>query len=254
MTERYYTDIHAHIISGIDDGAESFEESVHMLQLAYEENIRTIIATPHYGLTNPGYRRADAERRLQALRKIARSTFPGLSLYMGNELFWSPGILEALKAGDAATLAGTDYVLVEFYEDEDAAVIEEAAEKLLWAGYLPVIAHAERYTNIAADIEAARVLIETGAYLQVNCRSIEADAKKPGLFKRRDFIAQRMWQAQEMIRAGVVHFVASDAHSDRRRRPLYERPAEELRKLTGDKPAESIMYANPAKLINNETI
>ena len=42
------TDVHAHILPGVDDGAESLEEARQMLQMAYDQGIRRIIATPHY--------------------------------------------------------------------------------------------------------------------------------------------------------------------------------------------------------------
>lgn len=107
-------DIHAHILPGIDDGAKNWDESRKMLEKAYGEGIRHIIATPHYsrrGLTPHIYELAER------LQDKAREIAPDFGTGLGQETFFHEGLVENLKMGKALTLEGSRYVLVEFEPD-----------------------------------------------------------------------------------------------------------------------------------------
>ncbi|MDO4870331.1 MAG: hypothetical protein Q4A65_08630 [Bacillota bacterium] len=253
-----YMDMHAHIIPGVDDGSQSIEESIEMMRQAYQENIRVIIATPHFGLRNPDYDREKAERILDDLRRIASEMFPDLHLFMGNELYYSYGILESLLEGKAKTLAGTKYVLVEFSPDTDYSEIRKAVNEFTWNGYWPIIAHAERCSSLTDHLEAVRTLVDKGAYIQVNCRSFldgGSGAKRKRFGRNNGFyLEQRQDWSMKLLNAGLVHFIASDCHSSGMRKPIYQTAVDTIIMQGGEKELLKITKTNILGLIRNERI
>lgn len=253
MKKAVYIDIHAHIIPGVDDGAQSLEEAVKMMEQAYAESIRAIIATPHFGIRNTGYNDKTAKKRLNELQKIADKQFPGLKLFMGNELYYSVGTLESLQKKWAHTLAGTNYVLIEFSTDVEYDKIANAVEEMRWNGYWPIIAHAERYHCLIDNIELAKQLVNMGAYIQINARSF-IRTKKRREKKKRFFLEQNRDWCMELLKAGYVHFIASDAHSTGTRRPVYESAVSEIIAQGGEEQIHQITQTNITKLLRNEKI
>ena len=246
-------DIHTHIIPGVDDGSQSMEESVKMLEQAYAENIRVIIATPHFGIRNPDYNDKTAEKRLDELRKIANKKFPEMKLFLGNELYYSAGSLESLQKKWAHTIAGTNYVLIEFSTDVEYEFIARAVEDLCWNGYWPIIAHAERYQCLVEDMDLVRQLVENGAYIQINARTFIRTKKKREK-KKRFFLEQNREWSMQLLKEGLVHFIASDCHSSGTRRPVYESAVKEIIDQGGEEKLRPIVKTNIVKLIRNEKI
>ena len=83
-----YTDIHSHILPGVDDGSQDMEETLALLKLCYEEGTRRIFATPHYV---PGHKSASLghlrKLRAEVAEKI-KETYPAMELYGGNEIYY----------------------------------------------------------------------------------------------------------------------------------------------------------------------
>ena len=105
------TDVHAHILPGVDDGAESLEEARQMLQMAYDQGIRRIIATPHY---RRGQDTARLRELARELKKEAEKIDSDFRIYLGQELMDSEELLEDLKEGRAFTMGGSTYIPIEF--------------------------------------------------------------------------------------------------------------------------------------------
>jgi protein-tyrosine phosphatase len=82
-----YMDIHTHIIPGVDDGSESMEQSMKMIAQAYDEGIRAIIATPHYGVVNYGYDGNKVQEAFHELRREVKKAYPDMHLFIGNEIY-----------------------------------------------------------------------------------------------------------------------------------------------------------------------
>lgn len=226
----HYTDIHTHILPGVDDGPEEITESLRMLDIAYQEGIRRIIATPHFGLKNPGLSQEYAKKQLEKLQKAAARDMPDLVIDYGNELYWSDGIIESLKDGTACTLAKSEFVLVEFGIDTSYEDIEDAVIRLKWNGYRPILAHTERYEHLKRKPDRVRQIKQRGGMIQVNCRSLVLDeGKKKGLrmlFSRRD---DRLNWSERLMKDGLIDFIASDCHDIRIRKPEYRNAAEKIR-------------------------
>lgn len=109
------TDIHSHILPGMDDGSANLEESLEMLRMAASQGFRNFIATPHY---SPLYRNLCPDRIREQCAwlegKAKASVQEEIRIYPGQELFYEDGLEEKLDEGKLLTLADSSYVLIEF--------------------------------------------------------------------------------------------------------------------------------------------
>ncbi len=218
-----YIDIHSHILPGLDDGSENFEMSLRMLRQAAEDHIEEIILTPHY---KPMRRNLPPEKVRQAFRELeARAEEAGIPirLHLGSEIYYSSEALAALRDGNALTIAGTSYVLVEFSPREDHAYIRDAAYSLLSEGYLPILAHVERYGSLMSKKTRVEALYDMGCYIQVNAASITG---ANGRESRQD--------VKQLLKKELVHFAATDSHDDRNRMPVLSGAAAYVAKKYGE--------------------
>ena len=108
------TDIHAHILPGIDDGPETMEETRRMLRKAFEQGIRSIIATPHYFRRHYEPEVRQIYELVSAVQAEADTLTPGLRIYPGQEIMHFYEIEEFLLEKKVIPLSGTRYVLIEF--------------------------------------------------------------------------------------------------------------------------------------------
>lgn len=203
-----YTDIHHHILYGVDDGAQSAEEMRAMLEKAAADGIGRMIATSHI---TPGIQKFDWEqyrRALEEAREYCRARELDLQLWEGAEIMYTPQTCDYLEDGRAPTLAGTDAVLVEFMPDVRYDRLCDAISRLGRRGYLPILAHVERYRCLAAHPSRARKLRrEMDVCFQVNCSSILAG---------RDGMPRRF--VKKMLDWDLVDAIATDAHGSAMRR------------------------------------
>lgn len=236
-------DIHSHILSGIDDGAESVEETLKMLKIAADDGVRQIIATPHFH-----YRRGHAtpeqiRNKISEVQKLAEEAKIPVKLHAGNELYYTHELLETVKAGEALTMAGSDYVLLEFSPETERRRIQNAMYEFLCEGYYPVIAHMERYLAFQKHEDFAEAVLQMGACFQVNAGSLLGNA---------GWAVKRF--AKEMVKNGNIHFIATDAHDADRRSPAFGKAAEWLLKKCGESALQECVYDNPMMILKNKAL
>ena len=233
-----YTDVHIHMLWGVDDGAKTVEEAREMLEMAYTEGTRSICLTPHY---HPGYfgeNRESSEKAFLELKEYAAVRYPELKLYLGNELRYSPGCVEWLNHGRCRTLNGTNHVLVDFSETAKKSLIINAAHQLLNAGYRPVIAHVERYRDLGKDLRADENLKACGAVLQIDAGS---------LFGEWGYYAKQ--KSRKLLDVRLADLVCTDAHGVKGRTPTLSKAYEYVRKHCGDEYAEEVFCTNAQRLL-----
>ncbi len=238
-----YIDIHSHILPGADDGSDSMETSLKMLHMAAGDGITQIILTPH---SKPWHRcRSCSETAAEAerLQEIAQAEGLDIKLHMGNELYYRSSLIEEIENRQAGTLAGSRYVLVEFEPSADFGYIRNGVYELLTGGYYPIVAHVERYKNVCDKTAKVAELIETGCFIQVNAGSVMG---------RFGFGAARL--TGKMLRQGLVHFIATDAHDTRRRCPLLSECAEYVEKRFGEDKSRRLFWENPMRVLRDEDI
>lgn len=229
-----YIDIHSHILPGMDDGSQDMEETLEMLRIAQEEGITHIIATPHY---KSGRFRADAANLrnvLDEVRQRAREQGIHIKLYAGNEIYYHSDLEERLESGRLCTMNGTDYVLVEFSPFEDYLYIRNAVYNLLGMGYVPILAHVERYACLCKKREHVRELKSMGCAIQVNAGSIIGDTG----WKAARFV-------KRLLKEELVDYLGTDAHdSNGRRRPAMAKCAAYLKHKCSRTYADALLYGN----------
>lgn len=197
-------DIHAHILPGVDDGAADWDEARWMLQCAYGQGIRTIIATPHYSQGQDVRRLEELARQMD---KEAKRIDPGFNIFLGQEILYFGSMAERLKEGHALTMAGSRYVLVEFMPEVPYRKLYQAVRTVMMAGYYPIIAHVERYQALRDDGHMEE-LAGTGCHMQMNYRSLQG-----GMLDRNARWCRR--QAQD----GRIAFLGTDMHHRTYRTP-----------------------------------
>lgn len=163
-----FYDIHSHILAKVDDGAETFEMSCRMLDMAYEEGIRHLCVTPHYNRHNAD----DAERpkkvmrAFRALELYAKKQYEDMHLYRGNEVMYFPDMVKYLDSGSITTMNGGRYVLVEYKPNASYHNVYSGLQQILYGGYLPVLAHVERLDCLIDEWDKLEELKESGVILQ----------------------------------------------------------------------------------------
>lgn len=236
-------DIHSHILPGIDDGAKDLATAVEMAQLYLDNGFHHVVATPHWlddVNKNPA---ADSRQAITSLQQeLARRKMP-LQLHHGGEFFISLDILAALKKGTGVSLANSRYVLVEFPMRDCSAFIETAVFQLLVKGYVPIIAHPERYSYVIDDPNLVYQWIEKGALIQLNMPSLM------GMYGKK---AEKT--AEILLRHQMVHFLGTDAHSPRRRSPNVQPALSIAKKLIGADRVEKLMVMNPTHILQNKRL
>ena len=200
---RRFTDIHHHLLYGIDDGPDTRRKMYAMLRRAEEQGVTRIVATPH---VTPGVKRFNRQQYDKALQEAqAYCDQKGLDIriYGGAEILYTDQSCRHLQEDRVPTLAGTDLVLVEFSPDVRFDRMREALRRLASGGFSPVVAHVERYQCLVRwPSRAERLKDEINLYYQVNCSTI---IRRKGYFLRRFM--------RRMLDYELIDVVASDAHN-----------------------------------------
>ena len=233
-----FIDIHHHMIYGIDDGAKSFEGTEKMIRDAVENEVDTIITTPHITPGHAPFPFEDYEAHLEETRRfLAQQNIP-LKLYTGAEILYTSATPRLLQAGMVPTLAGSQFALVEFTPDDDYDYILDAAMHIASAGFVPIIAHVERYEQVRKVAQIEELRRECNAMIQMNASTV---VRKHSFFKER-------W-VRRILSEGLIDFVASDSHDlpgrASRMRPAFDR----LKADYGREVAHKLTHGNAARLI-----
>ncbi len=233
-----FIDIHCHLLPGVDDGAESMDKALALLQRAYCDGTRTMILTPHY--------RGRYKPKPQALRELLcqlQAHFPAMELHLGSEVHYQTDIGSLLDDGRALPLCGSRYCLVEFPSAVPKSVILQGISQMLNWGYIPIIAHAERYAVIRKYPALADELVYMGARIQLNAGSV---------------LGTDGWGTKRcctrLLKDGLVHFIASDAHDEVSRPPELSKCFTQIKRRFGAEYASALFYENARHIIENTMI
>ena len=239
----YYVDMHCHILPGVDDGSKDMEMTMRMLQVARDNGIGEFIVTPH---NNGAHRSVSAEgilRRTEELQKASDEAGFDFVFHPGSELYFDSTLPDRLDAGEAITLAGSRYCLVEFSPGDPYDYIQEGLRSLSYAGYRVILAHCERYICLLDKPDRCRDLVRNGVLLQVNAASV-----KPVLFRKIPRFVDGLLEEE------LVSFVSTDAHRDVGRAPEMKEAATWLRKHCREDYYDAVLRDNALAVIAGEEL
>lgn len=198
-----FIDLHSHIAWDVDDGIKTKEDAIKALEQAIEDGIMGICSTPHVicGKTDTNAFQ-NILLRQQELMEIAKEM--GVYIYSGAEMFMNIDFLDSLDNGIFQTLNESQYMLVEFDLSRDIhyiSYIDEYLDELFCRGFIPIIAHVERFFPTGLDLEMVENWLEMGCLLQTNRTSLMGFQGK---------VIQR--NAHYLVKNKMIHLVASDTH------------------------------------------
>ncbi len=229
-------DIHCHMLFGVDDGADSIEESVKMLSEAKKQGITDIILTPHLRHGMFRYEKDLVEANYQSLLPYAKKL--GVGLYLGCEYHVNTEIMDAYGKGRFHSLADRKYILTEYSSVSEYSFLVKMTQEVMRHGFVPVIAHVERYGCLQEDIERVAELQDMGAWIQVNADAVLGlEGRGPKRF------------CKELLEEGWVDVIASDAHGVKNRACHMEKCFSYVSKKFGRNYATELMEHNPRKII-----
>jgi len=197
------TDLHSHLIPGIDDGSKSMEESIEMIEAFVAQGYTKLITTPH--IMNHRYpnSRAIIEEGLAALKAELKARDIKIEIEAASEYYLDETVMALVEARDIMTF-GDNYMLFEMSYVQPLHYLEEMVFEIEVAGYRPVLAHPERYIYMHDDFSKYERLKEIGLLLQVNVPSLGGYYSKPV-----------RTAAKKIADAGMIDFIGSDAHKMR---------------------------------------
>lgn len=228
-------DIHSHVLPGLDDGARTLEDSVAMLEMAADAGTTDLVATPHAN-TEYKYDPAAIEERLTQLRGLLNGR---IRLYSGCDFhLMYENIQDALENPTKYTINHKQWLLVEF---SDFIIFPNTADllaRLREGRMLPIITHPERNQILQNRFDDLQRWVMEGSYIQVTALSLLGT-----------FGAAARKFSERLIEAGLVHFIASDAHDTEYRTTRLDTAFEWLTKRYGEEYALAVTVDNPSATI-----
>lgn len=233
-----FVDIHTHILPGVDDGAPDLAAAMALLEKAHAAGTRTLYLTPHF---RGRFRDNTAEKLLplmEQLRAAAAEKFPELTLRPGCEIHYQSDAPQKLLDGELLCMNGTEYVLLEFDFGARLREIYAGVDGMLSFGFVPIIAHAERYAAFLEKKDLAEELCRAGVLIQLNADSILGETG----FKVKRY-------CHRLLEDGLVHFIASDAHDLDVRQPVLRACYEKIAKKYAPEYADALFRENALQLL-----
>lgn len=197
-------DLHTHILPYLDDGAEDLEITIEMLRSMIDSGVHHVVATPHFNPSSDDLDTFLNNRRqsLDLVLNIVSELSLNIHVYSGAEIMLSSDIIQMDLS--PFTIANSDYVLIELSTQYDDPNLESLLREVLNKGFIPVIAHIERYSYLVNNSQRIVNLIQQGCLMQVNVTGITSN---------------RYPHVKAMIKKNLIHLVGSDAHNMRSRKP-----------------------------------
>ncbi|PRX35687.1 protein-tyrosine phosphatase [Orenia metallireducens] len=234
-------DIHTHILPGVDDGAKELNESLEIAREAERQGVTTIVATPHY--MEEGYGISPSETKQQVAELQAEIERAGIDVRVlsGAEVYIMPNLAKRVKEGMVTTINDSSYILIEFPMTKIPDYTDDLLYDLKVMGYTPIIAHPERYKEIQTDPNRLYYWIKSGVLAQLNAGSLLGA-----------FGSKVKETAELLVDLNMVQLIASDLHSNTRRRECLE---DGFTKLEGRIAHRAELYLQNAEaVINNDNV
>lgn len=236
-------DMHNHILFGVDDGAKTLYESIELIKEEIQKGVTHIIVTPHFNKRNYYLFQDKISVNFQLLKEAIEKEDLNVQLYLGNEVYLEPTNYISTLDNGFYTLADSKYILVEFNEIIPPDNIPEMCYEISICGYIPIIAHIERYEILYDNKKLLVEILGEGALLQVNASSIINKENN----ERNKF-------AHYLLKNELVSFAASDVHNNTTRKFYLDEAYKVVCQTNGKSYADKIFSLNQLGIINNKEI
>lgn len=238
-------DIHCHIIPNIDDGSRSNEETIEILHQAEENGVTDIIVTPHFILGSL-YNKTKKENKekLKEIQELVKKENIKINLHLGNEIYIDEKIVDLLKEKKTATMNDSKYVLFELPLNSNCHNLNSVIFELQSNGYIPILAHPERYRFLKENPILAEDLLSRGVLFQCNIGSF---------FEKYGREARKL--AELFLKHNMITFISSDTHHETS--DFYYKInnlKEKLLKITTEEYLIELLEDNARKVITNQKI
>jgi protein-tyrosine phosphatase len=234
-------DLHCHYLPGIDDGAQTLEESLDLARAAVAAGITAAVMTPHihpgrYENTGPSVKKLCA-----AFQQVLKHKQIPLHVYAGGEVRVSSEIMEMVERDEIPYLGELDgyrIVLLEFPHGHLVFGADKLVAWLLARRIRPLIAHPERNKDVMRNLDKIRPFVEMGAMLQLTGASVLGQFGKPAL-----------QCARQILEKGWAAVVATDSHNLRHRPPNLDLAHTALVEIAGESYARDLTHNTPALIV-----
>lgn len=196
-----YIDLHCHCVPGVDDGARHLTESIEILRALRAIGFSSVVTTPHI---RPGMFDNSPDSLQTAFEHLTASIThePDLpQLRLSSEHFFDDVVFQNLMHQHGLPYPGGHSILLEFYTSDFPHTIDQRLADLRRQGYLPVIAHPERYEPLWKEPQILERLLDLG------CAALLDAGALTGRYGRRP---QRA--ARDFLEQGLYRAACSDAH------------------------------------------
>lgn len=196
-----HTDIHSHLLPGIDDGSKTLAESAEMIRVFQKMGYKKLVTTPH--IMSDFYRNTPEIilGKLAELKKYLREEEIHMEIEAAAEYYLDDGFLQKLKQEEGLLTFGDNYVLFETAYLNAPYQLWEAIFEMQSMGYRPILAHPERYVYIQKEPQLLNKLLERDVLLQINLNSLMGHYSKA---------SQEI--AERLVAQNQVSFIGSDCH------------------------------------------
>ncbi|MBQ7108557.1 MAG: hypothetical protein IJN95_05650 [Clostridia bacterium] len=231
-----FTDIHSHILCGVDDGPENFEQSVELLNAAVQNGVKNLIATPHFypALHSLSHQMSLVDEAFLQLNNYVKQNNIPISILRGFEVRYFKGISRIDSLG-LLSINNSKVLLLELPREPITEEMIDEILKICYSGYMVVLAHVERYAKMSGFQRLKQLIIDGEVLVQCNASS----------FIKGDY--QRA--AFQLLKEDLVDFVASDMHSTEKRPPLLKEAYMAITKKMGRDVAYKLTL-NAEKIFN----
>lgn len=242
-------DIHSHILPGLDDGPQTWEEALEMARLAAEDGIQIMVATPHlfkdrFSDTGGINNKETILARIHQFREKLSQAQISLEIMPGCDVHLSLRALDLLEEGQIFTINDTrSYILLELPDTAFPPGLGDVCFHLQSKGITPIITHPERHFLVQEMPDKLKRLLDLGCLAQITAASVL------GGFGRA--IARF---SRDLLKKGYVQIAASDAHDAQKRPPVLRRAVEEIARVIGKERAWDMVTTVPGKIIKGQPL
>lgn len=239
MTAGFF-DLHNHTLPAVDDGSRSMADSLAMASIAAEDGIETVVLTPHSKDVAESLRSGAFHDSVVELQRAVDAAGVAVRYLAGLENHLESDLAEKLDTGLALTMNGSSYILVELPFSPTLPIFtDDVLFKLRIRGLTPIIAHPERCDALVRNPDLLAGMVHLGSIAQVTSTSLTGR-----------FGPDYRKAAETFLERGLVHIIASDAHSHRGPRvPVLSDGVEAASKIVGEEYARSMATEAPRAIV-----